>query len=966
MRSLSAMAAQSKRPDAFEFGRFKLQPQRRELLADGVAVELGGRAFEVLLALVEADGAVLGKDELIARVWPGRVVEENNLLVQIAALRKALGPDRTLVRTVARHGYQLCAPLRVVSASTEFSMAAGTGTNLPIRVTELIGREAEVAAVCALATTQRLLTLSGAGGIGKTSLSIECGRVLLPQFADGVWIAELGPLSDPQLVPVTVGGAIGLTLGGEMPSAERVAAALGSRQVLLILDNCEHLIEAAARMAEAVLHVNPNAHLIATSREPLRVRGEQMYVVPVLTVPDEGTEDREKLMSSGALRLLLARAHAADPRLALDGRAMVKAAGICRRLDGIPLAIELAAARVPALGMEGLAARLDDRFKLLAGGHRTALARHQTLRATLAWSYELLPSAERTVLRRLGVFAGAFTLDSGGAVVSDSQVSTSEVVEYLANLVAKSLVSADLSRTVPSYRLLETTRAYALERLTGDAEFDAVARRHAEYYRALIEAAAAEWNSRPSAAWLATYAGHLDNVRAALDWAFSPGGDAAIGVALTVASVPLWMHLSLMEECHVRAKRALASLNDTAGCDPRREMQLYSALGGSLNYARSSVEESDAAWNRALELAERLDDVEYQLRALWALWTFRVLRGECRETLALARRFSTVAIRSADAGDAVVGDRMQGTSLYFLGEQAPAREHIDRALANYAAQAHRSHVIRFQLDLQTSGRRVLAQILWVQGFPDQAMRTAADNVEYARSIGHVVSLLNALEAACLVTLYFVRDLAEAQRYLEMLCAQSERHAVTRWDARGRYYRAALLVKRGDFVSGLPALRAALEELRESRFMIRYAPFLGEIAQGLANAGDAVRGLELIDEALANVERTDERWCVAELLRIKGELLLQSRPDARAEAIAQFEAGLDWSRRQGALSWELRCATSLAQVWHGKGDARRARALLSGVYGRFTEGFETADLQAAKGLLEAWSRRASRNHTQRSQ
>ena len=228
-------------------------------------------------------------------------------------------------------------------------------------------------------------------------------------------------------------------------------------------------------MADVVLHMNPGAHLMATSREPLRASDEQIYIVPALTVPGEGTEDRDELMRSGALRLFLARALAAEPRLLLDGRAMAAAAGICRRLDGIPLAIELAAARVPAFGVEGLAARLDDRFKLLAGGHRTALARHQTLRATLDWSYELLPSAERTVLRRLGVFSGGFTLDTAEAVVSDAGMSASEVVECLANLVAKSLVSADLIRTASSYRLLETTRAYALEKLTGDAEFDAVA-----------------------------------------------------------------------------------------------------------------------------------------------------------------------------------------------------------------------------------------------------------------------------------------------------------------------------------------------------------------------------------------------------------------------------------------------------------------------------------------------------------
>jgi predicted ATPase/DNA-binding winged helix-turn-helix (wHTH) protein len=945
-------SAKAKRSDAYAFGRFKLDPQRRELLADGVPVELGGRAFDLLLALVEADGAVLGKDDLIARVWPGRVVEENNLLVQIAAVRKALGPDRELVRTVTGHGYQFLAPLLLTRGGAEADPALGTRTNLRMRVTDLIGREADVAAVCALATTHRLLTLSGAGGIGKTSLSMECGRALLPQFADGVWVAELGPLSDPQLVPVTVAAALGLELAGEMPSAERVAAALGARQVLLILDNCEHLIEATARLVEVVLRMNPGVHVMATSREPLRAQDEQSYVVPALTVPGEGTEDREELLRSGALRLFLARALSAEPRLLLDERAMAAAAGISRRLDGIPLAIELAAARVPALGVEGLAARLDDRFKLLAGGQRTALARHQTLRATLDWSYELLSPTERTVLRRLGVFAGAFRLEPVEAVVPDAEMSASAVVEGLANLVAKSLVSADLSRPASSYRLLETTRAYALEKLRAGAEFDAVARRHAEHFRELMEGAAAEWDSRPTAEWLAAYTGHLGNVRAALDWAFSPGGDAAIGVALTVASVPLWMHLSMMEECHAWVERALASMNNSTERDPRHEMQLYSALGGSLNYARSSVEESGAAWNRALELAERLDDVEYQLRALWALWTFRVLRGECRATLDLARRFSKVALRSVDDGDAVVGDRMVGTSLFFLGEQAQARAHIDRALAQYAAPVHRSHVIRFQLDLPVTARRMLAQILWVQGFPDQAMRTANDNVEYARSVGHIVSWLYSLEAACLVALYFVQDLSLAQRHLDLLCELSERHAVTRWNTRSRYYRALLLVKRGDLVAGLPALRETFEELRASRFMIRDSSFLADIAQGLGSAGYPARGLELIDEALAGVERTGERWCKAELLRIKGELLLQVRPGARADAIAQFEAGLQWARRQGALSFELRCATSLAQVRQDRGGTSRARAQLADVYGRFTEGFETADLLAARRVLDA--------------
>jgi predicted ATPase len=282
-------------------------------------------------------------------------------------------------------------------------------------------------------------------------------------------------------------------------------------------------------------------------------------------VPEEGTQDTDDLLRSGAVRLFVERARAADPHFSPDREVVAIAAAICRRLDGIPLAIELAAARTAALGVQALAALLDDRFKLLTGGHRTALPRHQTLRATLDWSYELLPEAERLVLRRLAVFAGGFTLDSATAVAAAEGIDAPDVVDGIANLVAKSLLTA-VGSAVAQYRLLETTRVYALEKLAGSGELQEFARRHAEYYRGVFETAAAEWETQPTADWLATYGRHLDNVRAALGWAFSGGGDAAIGIALTVAAVPLWMHLSMMEECRRRVEQALAT---ACSCMPR-------------------------------------------------------------------------------------------------------------------------------------------------------------------------------------------------------------------------------------------------------------------------------------------------------------------------------------------------------------------------------------------------------------
>jgi predicted ATPase/DNA-binding winged helix-turn-helix (wHTH) protein len=465
-------------PAIVEFGRFRVVPRRRELLADGRSIELGGRAFDVLIALIEASGTLVSKDELMRRAWAGRIVEENTLQGAISALRKAFGADRALIRTVAGRGYQFAGEIRARSAGDSESEVPGAAPaaaepprppiDLPEPVTELIGREAELSEVTDLVTTQRLVTLIGEGGIGKTRLGLEVARHLLSEFPDGVRVAELAPLSDPELLPITVATALGLELAAGAISAESVANALGAKRLMLVLDNCEHVIDAAAGMAKALLHGNSAARVLATSREPLRTEGECLYRVPSLAVPEEGTEDTEQVLRHGAVRLFVARARAADPHFSPDSRIAAAVAGICRRLDGIPLAIELAAARGGVLGIPEIAARLDDRFQLLTGGHRTALPRHQTLRATLDWSYELLPAPERVMLRRLAILAGGFTLTAASAVAVSAEFAASDVVDGVANLVAKSLVAADVGGAIARYRLLETTRAYALEKKRRD------------------------------------------------------------------------------------------------------------------------------------------------------------------------------------------------------------------------------------------------------------------------------------------------------------------------------------------------------------------------------------------------------------------------------------------------------------------------------------------------------------------
>ena len=491
------MDAASEAPASVAFGRFRVSPHRRELIADGQPIKLGGRAFDVLMALIEARGAVVGKDALMARVWPDRIVEENSLQAQIMALRAAFGAERGLIRTVSGRGYQLTGDIRILPASPDERAGAAAGavqptsalppTNLPGPISELIGRDDELREILTLAAAHRLVTLTGPGGIGKTRLALAVARRLLPEFADGVWLAEFSSLSDPGLVPATVAAAVGLELGGGEVSARRVAQALADRRLLLVLDTCEHAIAAATVMAEAVLRAGSATRIIATSREPLRAEGEQIYPVPPLGVPAAEGEDPWQY---GAVRLFVERARAAGPHFAPD-RVVAMIAAICQRLDGIPLAIELAAARVAAFGIEELSARLDDRFQLLTGGRRTALPRHQTLRATFDWSYELLAEPERVILRRLAVFAGFFSLEAAGAVAASPEAAPSEIVDGVSSLVAKSLVAAEIDSAIARYRLLDTTRAYALEKLGDSGELEAVARRHAEYYRDLFERAEA-------------------------------------------------------------------------------------------------------------------------------------------------------------------------------------------------------------------------------------------------------------------------------------------------------------------------------------------------------------------------------------------------------------------------------------------------------------------------------------------
>jgi predicted ATPase/DNA-binding winged helix-turn-helix (wHTH) protein len=585
-----------------QFGRFCLHGRRRELLADGVAVPIGSRALDILLVLMEARGELVTKDELMDRVWPNTFVEENTLHFQISAIRKVLGEDRDCIKTIAGRGYRFVSEITdtisqhdavFARAAPAPCPAARPPTNLWAPTSNSIGREAQLRDAADLVRVNRLVTLVGIGGTGKTHLGIELARHLLPEFADGVWIVELGAVSNPDFVLPAIAATLGVA--GDPASPGHLVAALASRRLLVVLDNCEHVIDTVAYIAEAFLQGSATVQMIATSREPLRVNGECISQVSPLDVPAEDVVDFDEISQYGAVKLFIARARAAAPRLSPDERFGAAMAKICRRVDGIPLAIELAASRAAVLGIEPLAAGLDQGFDLLTGGRRTAMPRHQTLRATLDWSHALLTEAEQVVLRRLAIFAGGFRLDAASGIAANATITRTDIVDCFAELVMKSLVSADMDGSVVRYRLLETTRAYMLEKLAASGERNEIARRHAEYYRDLFQRAAVEPETRSAAAWMAAYGPDIDNMRAALDWASSPSGNRSLGVALAIASAPEWSQFSRVDENRGQLERAVARLDPRAGAAIETTMPLLAAHALPPRYAIGHVPDSEAA-----------------------------------------------------------------------------------------------------------------------------------------------------------------------------------------------------------------------------------------------------------------------------------------------------------------------------------------------------------------------------------
>jgi predicted ATPase/DNA-binding winged helix-turn-helix (wHTH) protein len=522
----------------YRFGRFELQPDERRLLDGGVPVAIKPRAFDLLTALVERAGHLITKDELLERVWPTVIVEEAAVQMQISALRKVLGRDAIV--TVTGSGYRL-ALVVAKEGAVPTAPPAVHRHNLPQPLTRFIGREQQISELKALLGRSRLLTLTGSGGCGKTRLAMQLAADLTGAYPDGIWLVEYAALADPALVPQAVAQVFGLKEQPGQLLTQTIAEHLAPRHLLMVLDNAEHVLEACAQLSNALLRASAGLSVLVTSRERLGIVGELTYRVPSLSAPGTDRDATpEQVSACESARLFIDRAQLQQPRFVVTAENAPALASICHRLDGIPLAIELAAARLRSMPMEEVSRRLDQRFDLLTGGSRTALPRHQTLRSLIDWSYDHLSDAEQALLCRASIFSGGWTLEAAEQVCVGEAVDSQNLLDLLTSLADKSLVLAKEHGGATRYGLLETVRYYARDRLAERGEETALARRHFDHVLALALAANAKELGEEQGVWLERLESEHDNLRAALAWCGTAGGPAAEGLRLAAALGWFW------------------------------------------------------------------------------------------------------------------------------------------------------------------------------------------------------------------------------------------------------------------------------------------------------------------------------------------------------------------------------------------------------------------------------------------
>ena len=715
--------------------------------------------------------------------------------------------------------------------------------------------------------------------------------------------------------------------------------------MLLVLDNCEHLVESIADCVGKILQEAPGVHVLATSRAALRMEGELVHTLPGLALPPRsaGLSARGAL-AYPAVQLFVDRAtDRLDTFVLNDGDAQA-VADICRSLDGVALAIELAAMRVDAFGVKGLQKQLDDRFRLL-DGRRGGLERHRALAATLDWSFSLLTPKEACLLQAVSVFTGAFQLMGASSV---AEVPVVQAASILAELASKSLLTIEGQVPDTSYRPLETTRAYCLDKLVRAGKDQPVRRRHAEYVCTVLERAVGEWGQQLSRDWGATYGAHLDDLRSALAWTGAEPVGRSLHIRLTAAGTLLWNHFSLTDESRLHLTRAIAELSEDEAGGTALEMNLQFALAGAILYTRGVVPEARVAMRRALTLSEQLNETDFRLRCLRLVGTFELFYGETDAGLRTLETFFSIA-SAQDPSSLAEGETHFSVGELFIGRLLSARVRMERLHAQHSQDYNDTRFARFQYSNSINVLVVLSHAQWLTGLPETAVRTAEMISAYGRQAEHELSLSIALAWNCLLYLWLGRE-EDCSSQAAMLDDLVEQHGIVMWRPIVTFCRGAVAsVRDPGCAEGVAALQQSISEFRSTGHRARLPFYVAMLAQALASAGRFAEAEATIREALELAQVQNETWCLPEILRIQACIAALQGQDESAERLLQQSISL--SSQIGALTWQLRSSNDLAALWSSQSRSAEARQLLTSIHGAFTEGADTRDLVLCRKLLD---------------
>lgn len=935
----------SAEPDnVVEFGPFRLHGDHRRLFCGNEEVQLGGRAMEMLVTLARNKGEVVSKDELYNAAWPGIFVHEANLKVTIASLRRALreySPAENYIRTLVGRGYWL---------SDQVSGSSPRIANLPIAANSqfpelrtVIGRDAEIAELRNRITANRLTTIVGPGGIGKTTVAVATVQLLEDDEGGLFTFIDLSRATGEEFVIPSVAAALGISSVSQ-DRLEAISSILARRKALLLLDTCEHVLNAVAHFCDVVLANTGDVRIIATSRQALRAKREEVFWLSPLEVPPPGrTYTAEQVLRYTAPQLLIERASEKGKYVLDDGDASA-VAEICRRLDGSPLAIELVSPRLTSRRAPDVLEELGDRFITLVGRDREGPPRQQTLLATLEWSYALLTMSEAAVLRAVSVFMGTFDMDAVLSIIGRHGLDPMAVFDAIAGLRAKSMLSVEQMGGGMRYRLLDSTRAFAGDLLEASGELTDVMAAYARYILDILARANADQASLSARRWHTTYASRADDLRKAVNWALFLRSDPLLGMQLVSMGLPLWHELSLSEEARRYCEQALAEFDRISCSDLALKLKLLVGLATVSSYISADAEKAIETFKTAIQLSREVADTSAECKALGALARYQILPGQqtvARETLKALKR---VAMRSNNLSALWEHEHLL-TELDIIRCEYPSAiarlEKLRRELRGAADGAGS----RFDLDPKLRTENTLGGLQWLGSTrPGTGFKRIKAVSKAVSKIDHGWTIIFCYTRGALFVLCECQEYALAKHYAELLKETIYRHGMPAWIPLVNCFSEVL-----DAMTGVRrdpnGLMTAFDELRNGLPQIGRHLYFAQLIRALHTIGHVTQAVRILDYLF---EIGPQRSMVPELLRLRA--INERSLGSDENAVSTLQQALQAAEENGAWGWRIRCATDLALLLKERMLIDDAKRVLEPVYGQFKDGFDTPDLQRARNLL----------------